>query len=143
MAIYLWLKAIHIIFVVAWMAGMLIYPRYKLHQLSSQPGEPLFDTMADASARLRRIILTPSMLIVWILGIGLIAHNTALLSTGWLWLKIVLVLALSGIHGFFISLGRKIDQGDASVSTARLKMLNELPFVLMILIVILVVVRPF
>ncbi len=140
---YLWVKAFHIIFVVAWMAGMLIYPRYKLHQLASQPGEPLFETMREAAERLRRIILTPAMLAVWVLGLVLVALNTGLLSSGWLWVKIVLVLGLSGMHGFFISLGRKIDNGDAAVPAKNLKMLNELPFVLMIIITILVVVRPF
>ncbi len=143
MTLYLWLKAIHIIFVVAWMAGMLIYPRYKLHQLSSQPGEPLFETMKDAGARLKKIILTPAMLIVWVLGLALLAANTGLMSSGWLWAKILFVVLLSGLHGYFVALGRKIDNGEASVTASRLKMLNELPFVLMVLIVILVIVRPF
>ncbi len=145
--LYLWLKAFHIIFVVALMGSLLIYPRYKIHQLSSAPGEPLFDTLRDASNRLRRIIMTPSMVLVWVLGIAMIVVNPALLSGGWLYAKIVLVVILSAVHGYFLALGKRIDAGlgsDAQVPTGRqMRMLNEVPFLLMIVIVILVVVRPF
>ena len=65
---YLWIKALHVIFVIALMGGLLIYPRYKIHQLSSQPGEPLFETMKDASNKLRKIILNPSLVLVWVFG---------------------------------------------------------------------------
>lgn len=141
--IYLWVKALHIIFVIALMGGLLIYPRYKIHQLKSTPGEPLFETMKDASNRLRTIILNPSLVLVWVLGLAMIGLNPALLEYGWLHTKIVLVLALSGLHGYFIMLGKQVDRGGSAVSPKRLKMLNELPFVLTIFIVILVVVKPF
>lgn len=139
------LKAAHVIFVIAWMAGMLIYPRYKIHQLSSTPGEPLFETMKEASARLKRIILTPSMLIVWVIGLGMIAYNPLLITNGggWLHAKLLLVLALTGLHGYFSALGRKIDNGTATVTPKTMRLLNEVPFILMIVIVILAVVRPF
>ncbi len=143
MSVYVWVKAIHIIFVVAWMAGLLIFPRYKLHQSKAEPGGELFETMKDASARLRRIILTPALLIVWGLGITMLVMNQALLTNGWMHVKLLLVLALSGVHGYFISIGRKIDQGDQAVSAKSLKMLNELPFVIMIGVVIMAVVKPF
>lgn len=141
--LYLWIKAFHIIFVVAWMAGLLIFPRYKLHQIKSAPGEPLFETMKDASARLRKIILTPGLLIVWGLGLAMIALNPSLLSNGWLHLKLALVIGLSGLHGYFVGMGRKIDNGESKVSAKTLKLLNELPFVVMVVIVILAVVEPF
>lgn len=141
--LYLWIKAFHIIFVVAWMAGLLIFPRYKLHQIKSAPGEPLFETMKDASARLRKIILTPGLLIVWALGLAMIALNSSLLSNGWLHLKLALVIGLSGLHGYFVAMGRKIDNGESKVSAKTLKLLNELPFVVMVAIVILAVVKPF
>jgi len=89
---YLWIKAAHIIFVVAWMAGLLVYPRYKIHQLSAKPGDQLFETMKEASARLRRVILTPSLILVWILGISLIAQNPSVFVGGWLWVKLALVV---------------------------------------------------
>ncbi|MEM6535479.1 MAG: CopD family protein, partial [Pseudomonadota bacterium] len=81
--IYLWVKALHIIFVIALMGGLLIYPRYKIHQLKSTPGEPLFETMKDASNRLRTIILNPSLVLVWVLGLAMIGLNPALLEYGW------------------------------------------------------------
>lgn len=143
MSLYLWVQAFHIIFVVALMASLLIYPRYKLHQISSSPGEPLFETMKEASNRLRRIIMNPSLIIVWVLGITMLVMNPGLLSMGWMHTKLLLVLALSGLHGYFISLGKKIDRGDVPASSKTLKMLNEVPFILMIGVVILAVVKPF
>ncbi len=126
------------------MSGLLIYPRYKIHQMSSEPGEALFETLSDASNRLRRIILTPAMLLVWVFGIAMIAVNTALLSEGWLYAKIALVLVMTGIHGYFVALGKKVDAGvKDGPENRQMRMLNEVPFLLMIAIVILVVIRPF
>lgn len=143
MSVYLWVKAIHLIFVIALMAGLLIYPRYKLHQVKSQPGEVLFETMKDASNKLRKIILNPSLILVWALGITMLVLNPVLLSVGWMQVKLVLVLILSGLHGYFISIGKKIDRGDAVVTGKTLKMLNELPFLIMVLVVLLAVPKPF
>lgn len=143
MSLYLWVQAFHIIFVIALMATLLIYPRYKLHQIKSQPGDELFETMKDASNRLRRIIMNPSLLIVWGLGITMLVMNQSLLSMGWMHLKLLLVLILSGLHGYFISLGKKIDRGDAAPTTKTLKMLNEVPFIIMIFVVLLAVIKPF
>lgn len=143
MSLYLWVKAAHLIFVIALMAGLLVYPRYKIHQLSSQPGEPLFDTMKTASNQLRNIILNPSLVLVWVLGIWMLYLNPALLSQGWMQAKLALVLALSGLHGYFITLGKRVDRVTGTVQAKRLRMLNELPFLLMIGVVILVIVKPF
>ena len=142
MTLYAWIKALHLIFVVAFMAGMLVYPRYKLHQLSSKPGDELFETMKSASQKLKNIILNPSIVLVWVFGITMVVMNTALLQSGWFHVKFLFVLILSGLHGYFISLGKKVDRGE-SVSAKRLKMMNELPFILLIVIVIMVIVRPF
>ena len=139
---YLWIKSAHLIFVIALMGGLLIYPRYKLHQMKSVPGEPLFETMKEASNRLRRIILNPSLIIVWALGLTMLYLNPALLQSPWMHIKLVLVLAISGLHGYFISVGKKIDRGDDAVTAKQLKMLNEVPFLIMIFVVILAVVKP-
>ena len=141
--LYLWVKALHIIFVIALMGGLLIYPRYKLHQIKSKPGDELFETMKDASNRLRRIILNPALILVWVFGFLMLYLNPALLSMGWMHAKLFLVLALAGLHGYFISLGKKIDRGEASPDSKTLKMLNEVPFLIMIAVVILAVVEPF
>ena len=100
--------------------------------------------MAEASNRLRRIIMSPSIVLVWLLGVGMLITNPALLNGGWIYLKIALVLVLSGVHGYFVALGKRIDAGDVDQSVSRrLRLLNEVPFLLMIVIVILVVLRPF
>lgn len=143
MTLYLWIKAIHIIFVIALMAGLLIYPRYKLHQLSSKPGDELFETMKEASNRLRKIILNPALVLVWVLGLIMLYLNQNLLSQGWMHTKLLLVLILSGLHGYFISIGKKIDRGDVAPTSKTLKMLNEVPFLIMIGVVILAVGKPF
>ena len=143
MTLYLWIKAAHVIFVIALMAGLLIYPRYKLHQLSSKPGDELFETMREASDRLRKIILNPSLIIVWVLGLTMLYLNQGLLSQGWMHVKLALVLILSGLHGYFISIGKKIDRGDVAPTSRTLKMLNEVPFLIMIFVVILAVGKPF
>jgi len=143
MTLYLWIKATHIIFVIALMAGLLIYPRYKLHQLKSKPGDELFETMKDASNRLRKIILNPALVLVWVLGLTMLYLNQNLLSQGWMHTKLSLVLILSGLHGYFISIGKKIDRGEVAPTSKTLKMLNEVPFLIMIPVVILAIGKPF
>jgi putative membrane protein len=143
MEIYLWVKSAHIIFVVALMAGLLIYPRYKIHQLSGRPGEPLFETMKDASARLKRIILTPSLVLVWVLGIWMLVLNPDLLSQGWMHAKLALVAGITAVHAYFMVLGKNVDAVSGTVQAKTLRMLNEVPFILMIGVVIMVIVRPF
>jgi len=141
---YLWVKAAHIIFVVSWMASLLVYPRYKMHQAKSRPGEPLFDTMMEASARLKRIILTPSMIAVWLLGITLLVLNPGVVAGGvWIWFKLLLVVCMTVLHAIFVGMGKKIDSSDEAISVKKLQLLNEVPFVLLIFIIVLVVVRPF
>lgn len=143
MEYYLWVKSAHIVFVIALMASLLVYPRYKVHQLSSRPGEPLFETMKDAADRLRRIILNPSLILVWIFGIWMLILNPDLLSQGWMHVKLVLVLVITGLHGYFIRLGKKVDKVTGTVQARTLRMMNEVPFILMIGVVIMVIVRPF
>lgn len=143
MSLYLWVQAFHIIFVIALIAGLLIYPRYKLHQLKSKPGDELFETMMEASNRLRKIILNPALILVWVLGITMLVMNQSLLSMGWMHTKLLLVLILSGLHGYFISMGKKIDRGDVVPPASILKMLNEVPFLIMVFVVILAVTKPF
>lgn len=147
MDLYNWLKAGHIIFVVALMAGLLVFPRYKIHQLSSQPGEALFETMMKSSGQLRKIILNPSLFLVWIFGIAMVyvdwQRGGQIYLAGWFHAKLLLVLILSALHGYFIGLGKKVDRVSGTVQAKTLRMLNEIPFILMIGIVILVIVKPF
>ncbi|MEO0466916.1 MAG: CopD family protein [Pseudomonadota bacterium] len=140
---YLWIKALHIIFVVALMAGLLMAPRLRIYQLASKPGEPLFDTMSDASRRLRMIIMNPALIITWVLGLLMLWVNPVLLEQGWFHGKLVLVIILSGIHGWIISIGKKVDRADGTLSEKQLRLLNEVPFMLMIGVVLLAVPKPF
>ncbi len=141
--LYLWVKALHVIFVIAWMAGLLMLPRLRIYQLSGSSGDPLFEQMKEASARLRKIILTPALVAVWLLGIAMVVLQPGLLQQGWLHAKILLVLIITGLHGYFVSVGRKIDSGESSLTERRLRAMNEVPFIAMIGVVILVVVKPF
>lgn len=147
MDIYNWLKAGHVVFVIAMMAGLMVYPRYKIHQLSSQPGEPLFETMKDASRKLKNIILNPSLILVWLLGLGLVfvdwQRGGQLYLEGWFHTKVLLVLIISGLHGYFIGVGKKVDRVTGTVQARTLRMMNEVPFLAMIGVVILVIVKPF
>lgn len=142
MSLYLFVKATHIIFVIALMAGLLMAPRLRIYQLASQPGEPLFETMRDAARRLRLIILNPALVLVWVFGLWMIWLNPALLSAHWFQIKLVLVLVISGLHGWIISIGKRVDAGGEGVSETRLRMMNEVPFILMIGVVFLVILKP-
>jgi len=139
-----WFRAIHIIAVIAWMAGLLIYPRllvYRLEALGDECFEAAMDKAADAT---RRIILTPTMIIVWLMGLAMIGHNWEYyVAQVWFWGKIVLVVGLSGFHGFLIGLGRKVGAGERPLEPRKLRMMNEIPMVIAIFAVILVVVQPF
>ena len=140
---YLWVKAFHIIAMVAWIASLLMYPRYKMHQAKSQPGEPLFETMKNASVLLRRIIMIPSMAATWILGVSLIGINPGVFQLKFMWLKLLLVVAVTVLHIYYTKSGRTLDESGNASSVAKFRLLNELPFIALIFIVILVVVKPF
>lgn len=144
--IYLVLKSLHIIAVIAWMAALMLYPRYKIHQLGDAPGGILFERMKEASGQLRRLILTPSLLAVWGFGIGMVVVNPSVIGAGgpiWFPLKFVLVLLITGFHGWFTAQGRKIDAGVDAADARRLRLLNEVPFLALIGIVFLVILKPF
>ena len=139
---YYWLKAIHIIFVIAWMAGMLMLPRLMVYQIEAERGGETYQTMQLAIIRLRKIILTPSLIIVWILGLLLIWKTYGLNLPPWLHLKLAMVLGISGMHGFFVAQSKKIGT-DKEPNPKVLRMVNEVPFLMMIVAVIAVVVKPF
>ncbi|MEZ0496302.1 CopD family protein [Sphingomonas sp. IW22] len=145
-AAYPWVKAAHIIFVIFWMAGMFILPRYLVHHQEGLaiPGEP--ERWIAREDKLRRMILTPAMILVWLLGL-LLAANLGLFEggegLGWLHAKLVLVLALSGYHGWAVGYARKLRTGRANLSARTLRMVNEVPALAAVLIVVLAVVRPF
>ena len=143
---YLWVKAAHVVFVIFWMAGMFMLPRYLVYHQEAQVGSAEAAAWVDREAKLRRIILTPSMILVWILGLAL-AANAGLFSgapgLGWLHAKLLLVVLMSGCHGFLAASVRRF-ANDANVrQPGFFRVVNEIPTVLLIGIVILVIVKPF
>ena len=141
---YEWFRAIHIIAVIAWMAGLLIYPRLLVYRLEAKGDERFEAAMDKAGASTRKIILNPTMILVWLMGLALIGSNWQFyISQPWFWGKIVLVIGLSGFHGYLMGLGRKISAGERPIEPKKLRMLNEIPMVIAIFAVILVVVQPF
>lgn len=143
---YLWVKAAHIIFVIFWMAGLFLFPRYLVHHQDGLADPQERARWEHREALLKRMILNPSLAIVWLLGLAL-AANVGLFDgpegLGWLHAKLLLVLLLSGFQGWLTAYARRLAAGDARLTTRRLRLLGELPALFVILIVILAVVKPF
>jgi putative membrane protein len=139
---YLWLKAFHIIAVIAWMAGMLYLPRLFVYHCETKPGTPEYDRFVLMERKLMRIIINPSMVAVWVLGL-LLVETLQAWAAGWFHAKLALVIGLSGMHGMFSRWRRDFEQGRNARTQRFFRIVNEVPAVLMILIVILVVVKPF
>lgn len=143
---YLWIKAAHVIFVIFWMAGMFMLPRYLVYHQEGL-GDPAEEARWIArEGKLRRIILTPAMIAVWLLGL-LLAANSGLFSgvpgLGWLHAKLAIVLLLSAYHGWAVGYARRLGRGEARLAGRTLRMVNEVPALATVLIVVLVIARPF
>lgn len=143
---YLWVKAGHVIFVIFWMAGMFMLPRYLVYHQEAQPGSAEAQAWVERENKLRTIILTPSMILVWVLGL-MLAVNAGLFAgvggLGWLHAKLLLVVILSGYHGWAVGYAKKLARGTPTLTGRQLRLINELPAIIAVLIVILVIVRPF
>jgi putative membrane protein len=139
---YAWIKAGHVIFVIFWIAGLFMLPRFYVYHQEAEPGSPEEARWIDRERKLRRIIITPAMVLAWVFGLSL-AWITGAWQQGWFVAKFVIVLALSGYHGWMVGYGRKLERGERPVSGKTLKMMNEVPGLAVVLIVVLVIVRPF
>ncbi|MFN3591119.1 MAG: CopD family protein [Thermaurantiacus sp.] len=139
---YVWVKAAHVIVTFFWIAGLFMLPRYLVYQAAESPGSAADRQWAERTARLKRIILTPSLILVWVLGLATAFHY-GLMSAGWIHAKITLALLLSGYHGWMTGLARKMARGDRPVPEKALRLWNEVPALFTILLVILAVVKPF
>jgi putative membrane protein len=138
---YLWVKALHVILVIFWMAGLFILPRYLVHQAGEAPGSPEDRKWVDRIARCKRVILTPSLILVWIVGLALVA-NHGLAGAGWLHIKLTLALMLSGYHGWMSAVAKRMARGDRATAEKTLRYWNEVPALFTILIVTLAIVKP-
>ena len=141
-SLYLWLKAAHVIAIIAWMAGMLYLPRLFVYHTEVAPGSAQSETLKVMERRLLKAIINPAMTAAWILGLWL-AWDAGLFRQGWLHAKLMLVVAMSGLHGHFSAAVRAFAEDRNTRSARYWRIMNEVPTLLMIGIVILVIVKPF
>ena len=139
---YLWLKAFHVVAVIAWMAGMLYLPRLFVYHSEAAPGSELSETLKVMERRLLWVIINPAMIVAWGLGLWLM-WSEGWYRSGWLHAKLVLALALSALHGMFVAWVREFGADCNQHSQRFYRIINEVPTVLMIAMVILVIVKPF
>lgn len=141
---YEWVKALHILSVIAWMAGMLYLPRLYVYHADAEKGSVQSETFKVMERRLYRGITTPAMIATWIFGLWLaFGFGIVDFSQGWMWLKAAMVLALSGMHGFYGRLLRDFANDRNTRPSKFFRAINEIPFVIAIVIVVSVVVKPF
>ena len=141
-AAYPWVKAAHVTFVIFWMAGLFLVPRFYVYHHATTPGSAEDRAWTEREDRARNIILMPAMLVVWILGL-MLAVNVGAFQQGWFIAKFALVVALSGYQGWITSYGKKLAQGMRPLENRTLRIMNEIPGIAAALIVVLAIVRPF
>jgi putative membrane protein len=139
---YLWVKAAHVTFVIFWMAGLFLLPRFYVYHQETAVGSPEDRAWIEREMRIRSIILTPAMALVWILGL-MLAFNVDAWSQGWFHAKLALVIALSAYQGWLGVYGRKLANGQRPLSGKAVRIINEIPGIAAAIIVVLVIVRPF
>ena len=138
----IWAKAAHVIFVIFWIAGLFIVPRYFVHHHETTAGSAEDRQWIEREERAYKVILLPAMIVTWALGLGL-AFNGGYFAAGWFHAKFLLVVLLTGYMGWIGAFRRKLADGKRPLEGRTLRMLNEVPGLFTILIVILAVVRPF
>jgi putative membrane protein len=139
---YPWIKAFHVMAVIAWMAGMLYLPRLFVYHCDAEPGSVQSETFKVMERRLLRAITNPAMVVTWALGLWM-AYEAGWLSVHWFQAKLLLVIALSAIHGWLVRWTGDFADDRNRHSQRFYRIINEVPAVLMIAIVVLVVVKPF
>ena len=139
---YLWVKAAHVTFVIFWMAGLFLLPRFYVYHQEAAVGSPEDRAWIEREARVRSIILNPAMVLVWILGL-MLAFNVDAFSQGWFHAKLALVIALSAYQGWLGAYGKKLARGERPLSGKAVRIINEVPGIAAAIIVVLVIVRPF
>ena len=141
---YPWTKALHVISVIAWMAGLLYLPRLFVYHCAAAPGSPMSETFKVMERRLLRAIMNPAMIATWVFGISLLLTPGIVdWAAAWIWVKLALVLLLTFYH-HLLALWFKTFRADANKHDARFyRVMNEVPTLAMIAIVVMVVVRPF
>ena len=140
--LYIWLKSAHIIFVIFWMAGLFMLTRFFVYHQESAVGSEEAAKWVDRESKLIKIILNPSIIIMWVVGLFLAWHIGAM-AEGWFHAKLLFVLGLSGYHGWIVGYAKKLARGERKLTGKQLRLLNEVPGIAAAIIVILVVAKPF
>ena len=139
---YLWVKAAHVTFVIFWLAGLFLLPRLYVYHHESAAGSPEDRAWIERESRVRSIILTPAMIVVWVLGL-MLAFNIDAWQQGWFMAKFALVVLLTAYQGWLGVYGRKLARGERPLSNKAVRLINEIPGIAAAIIVVLVIVRPF
>ena len=139
---YPWVKAAHVPFVIFWMAGLFLLPRFYVYHHETSAGSPEDRAWIERESRVRSIILTPAMVVVWVLGL-MLAFDIDAFHQGWFIAKVALVIALSAYHGWLGVYGKKLARGERPLTNKAVRMINEIPGIAAAIIVVLVIVRPF
>lgn len=142
-ALYLWIKAGHVIAVIAWMAGMLYLPRLYVYHADAEKGSDKSETFKVMERRLLRMIVNPAMIAAWLFGGTMIALNPALMHEGWLHVKLTCLLLMQLVHALYARWRKAFERDENTRSASFYRWWNEAPTVLLVVIVIMVVVRPF
>lgn len=143
MSAYLWIKAVHVIAVVSWMAGLLYLPRLFVYHAEAPAGSELSETFKIMERKLLRVIMNPAMIVTWAAGLALVYANEALWTQGWFHAKALLVVLMTGFH-MYCARWRKVFLADSNTRSHKFyRKINEIPTVLLVLIVILAIVEPF
>ncbi|HLG90267.1 MAG TPA: protoporphyrinogen oxidase HemJ [Alphaproteobacteria bacterium] len=141
--LYTWIKALHVISVIAWMAAMFYLPRLFVYHTQVAPGSEASEMLKVMERRLMRAIMNPAMIATLLFGLAMLAMNPALLQQGWLIVKLLFVAILFGMHHAMIGWRRAFEQDRNRRSERFFRIANEVPTVTVIVIVIMVIVRPF
>ncbi|HXS49432.1 MAG TPA: CopD family protein [Sphingomicrobium sp.] len=139
---YLWVKAAHVTFVIFWLAGLFLLPRFYVYHHETAVGSPEDRAWIERESRVRSIILTPAMIVVWVLGL-MLAFNIDAWPQGWFSAKLFFVVLLSAYQGWLVYYGKKLARGERPLSNKAVRMINEIPGIAAAIIVVLVIVRPF
>ena len=139
---YEWIKAAHVIFVIFWVAGLFMLPRFYVYHQEAPAGSAEEARWVERERKLRTIIITPAMILVWVFGLTLASIIDAWWQ-GWFLAKFSIVVLLSGYHGYMVGYGKKLARGERPVSGRALRLMNEVPGVAVAIIVILVIIKPF
>ena len=140
--LYEWIKAGHVIFVIFWMAGLFMLPRFFVYHQESLAGSPEALLWVERERRLIKIILNPAMIIVWILGM-ILAVKGGWFAAGWFNVKLLAVVGLTAYHGWMSVYAKKLARGERPISGKALRLANEIPGIAAAVIVILVIIKPF